>query len=76
MHVVFPGERHALHTMERGREGDWSLRCHLHVDAFYYFIKSDHVNGKEAVKNIHVLLHRLRRQNKMAGINGIDTDSF
>lgn len=46
------------------------------MDAFYYFIKCDHVNGKEAVKNIHFLLHRLRQQNKMGGINGIDTDFF
>lgn len=49
-HVVFPGEMHAVHTLERGREGDWSLRCHLPVDAFSHFIECDHVNGKEAVK--------------------------
>lgn len=76
MHVVFPGEMHALHMMEREREGDWSLRRHLHVGAFYYFLKCDHVNGKEARKTIHFLLHRLRLQNKIAGIDGIDTEFF
>lgn len=60
--------------MEREKNENWSLWCHLYVNDFYYFIKCDHINGKEAMKNILLLLHWLIPQNKMAGIDGIDTE--